>query len=104
MYGFTYMIFTNTCTLHLGARIIKIFSIANLLLFIVGFISTEDENAWGNWGMLDQVKSLEFVRDNIGLFGGDPNRVTLFGQSAGGTSVSLHMFSPLSTGEHLYIY
>lgn len=62
-------------------------------------MSSGDENAWGNWAMLDQVKAMQFVQDNIALFGGDPNRVTLFGQSAGGSSASLHMFSPLSRGK-----
>jgi len=48
--------------------------------------------------MLDQVLSLEFVRDNIAAFGGRPNQVTIFGQSAGASSASLHMISPLSKG------
>ena len=48
--------------------------------------------------MLDQVKAMEFVRDNIKGFGGDPNKVTLFGQSAGAASSSFHTVSPLSRG------
>ena len=46
--------------------------------------------------MLDQVEALKWVRDNIDNFGGNPNKVTIFGVSAGATSVGLHLLSPLS--------
>ena len=52
----------------------------------------------GNAGLKDQVKALEWVRDNIEQFKGDPNNVTLSGHSAGATCVNLHMVSPLSKG------
>jgi carboxylesterase type B len=48
--------------------------------------------------MFDQKMSLEFVRDNIANFGGDPGRVTVFGQSAGAASTGLHTVSPESQG------
>jgi carboxylesterase type B len=48
--------------------------------------------------MRDQVLALEFVRDNVAAFGGDPNQVTIFGQSAGGSSSALHLVSPMSQG------
>lgn len=48
----------------------------------------------GNQGMLDQKAAMEWVRDNIANFGGDPNLVTIFGQSAGSMSVGLHHTSP----------
>ena len=63
-----------------------------------GFAYTGDENAPGNAGLKDQILALEWVRDNIANFGGDPNRVTIFGQSAGGASVGLMLMSPLATG------
>ncbi|XP_032743561.1 pyrethroid hydrolase Ces2e-like isoform X2 [Rattus rattus] len=67
-------------------------------LGILGFFSTGDEHARGNWGYLDQVAALRWVQQNIVHFGGNPDRVTIFGESAGGTSVSSHVVSPMSQG------
>ncbi|XP_053459633.1 cocaine esterase-like isoform X1 [Nycticebus coucang] len=67
-------------------------------LGVLGFFSTGDKHATGNWGFLDQVAALHWVQQNIAHFGGNPDRVTIFGESAGGTSVSLHVISPMSKG------
>ena len=67
-------------------------------LGMFGFMSTEDDEAPGNYGMLDQVAALKWVRENIKAFSGDPGRVTIMGQQAGGASVHYHMLSPLSRG------
>uniref|UniRef100_A0A8C4MTN7 Carboxylic ester hydrolase n=1 Tax=Equus asinus asinus TaxID=83772 RepID=A0A8C4MTN7_EQUAS len=65
-------------------------------LGIWGFLSTGDEHCRGNWGHLDQLAALRWVQENIANFGGDPGSVTIFGQSAGGASVSVLVLSPLA--------
>ena len=72
----------------------------NYRLGIFGFMAhpeltqESEHQASGNYGLMDQIAALAWVRDNIAGFGGDPNNVTLFGESAGATSVSAVMASP----------
>ncbi|XP_075530975.1 acetylcholinesterase-like [Dermacentor variabilis] len=70
----------------------------NYRLNILGFLSANSPEAPGNAGLLDQVAVLKWVQRNINSFGGDPDRVTLFGESAGGTSAHAHVMSPMSEG------
>ncbi|XP_074142602.1 carboxylesterase 3-like isoform X2 [Sminthopsis crassicaudata] len=63
-----------------------------------GFLSTGDKIAPGNWGFLDLVAALQWVQSNIAHFGGDPNCVTISGQSAGGMCVSALVLSPMTKG------
>ncbi|KAI4466364.1 carboxylesterase [Holotrichia oblita] len=70
----------------------------NYRLGIFGFLSTYDDAAPGNWGFKDQVAALKWVQNNIEKFGGDPQKVTIFGASAGAGSIHHHILSPRSKG------
>ncbi|KAI8512327.1 hypothetical protein Bbelb_089660 [Branchiostoma belcheri] len=62
------------------------------------FLSTGEDNAPGNYGLLDQIAALTWVKQNIVNFGGDPNNITVFGAEAGGTSINLLALSPKAKG------
>lgn len=70
----------------------------NYRLNVEGFLCLGIKEAPGNAGLKDQVAALRWVQRNIEKFGGDPDNVTLFGESAGAASVSLHVLSPMSKG------
>ncbi|XP_022835292.1 cholinesterase 2-like [Spodoptera litura] len=70
----------------------------NYRLEVLGFLCLDTEDVPGNAGMKDQVAALRWVNKNIASFGGDPNNVTIFGESAGGASVTYHLISPMSKG------
>lgn len=63
-----------------------------------GFLSTQDTTIPGNYGLKDQLFVLQWVQKNIHLFGGDPTKVTINGQSAGAASVGYHLVSKKSAG------
>ncbi|XP_019641907.1 PREDICTED: cholinesterase 1-like [Branchiostoma belcheri] len=62
----------------------------------LGFLCTGTDDAPGNMGLTDQLLALQWVQDNIPSFGGDASRVTIFGHSAGASSVGFHLLSPAS--------
>ncbi|MCB1256891.1 MAG: carboxylesterase/lipase family protein [Microthrixaceae bacterium] len=70
----------------------------NYRLAADGFLYTGDGDTETNLGLRDQIAALAWIRDNIGAFGGDPNRVTIAGESAGAMSVGSLLSSPLATG------
>lgn len=63
-----------------------------------GFLSTGDQAAKGNYGLLDQIQALRWIKENIQAFKGDPKRVTIFGSGAGASCVSLLTLSHYSEG------
>ena len=64
----------------------------------LGFLTSGDDVLPGNLGLWDQHLALRWVKDNIRAFGGDPDSVTIFGESAGSMSVGAHVMSPHSRG------
>lgn len=88
---------------HLAAKGVVLVSIAYRVGYL-GFLahpglSAENENhVSGNYGLLDMIAGLQWVQKNISTFGGDPDKVTIFGESAGGIAVSMLCASALAKG------
>jgi len=70
----------------------------NYRLGPLGYLSLGTEDVPGNMGQLDQIRALQWVQDNIEMFGGDKECVTLFGESAGAAASTYHLFSPQGKG------
>ena len=70
--------------------------VVNYRLGALGFMASKSMQ--GNYGLMDQRLALQWVNDNIAAFGGDPKRITIGGQSAGGMSVGAHLIMPGSKG------
>merc|ERR1712060_331039 len=94
-------LYTGAGSIYDGAALVNagpvIVVTINYRLGFLGYIA-HPELSGTNFGLLDQVKALEWVSENIENFGGDPSKVTIFGESAGGASVLALMVSPLSEG------
>ncbi|XP_066540273.1 para-nitrobenzyl esterase isoform X2 [Hoplias malabaricus] len=91
-------------TEELAVQTQTVFVSFNYRLNAFGFMALEvlregsSTNTSGNYGFMDQIQVLHWVQSNIHVFGGDPQKVTIFGQSSGGTSVWTLMMSPLAKG------
>lgn len=70
----------------------------NYRVAALGFLSLGTDASPGNFGLKDQVMAMKWVQQNVAAFNGDPNAVTIFGISAGASSVSYQLISPLSEG------
>jgi len=91
----------GTISSDLGKRDVVLVTL-QYRLGVFGFLShpalTAEQGASGNYALMDQIRALQWVRDNIKSFGGDPENVTIFGHSAGGQDVGLLLASPLARG------
>lgn len=103
----------SSCDVYNGTNIAKegvVFVSINYRLGIFGWfahselIAEDEEGSSGNYGLMDIIKSLEWVKENIGAFGGDAQNVTVMGQSAGASLVQNVLVSPKAQGLFTNIY
>jgi len=96
---------SGSSLLYRGERLARLGDVVvvtiNYRLGALGFLAhpnlAEPEGGFGNWGLLDQIAALDWVRENIAEFGGDPENVTVFGESAGAMSICALLASPAGT-------
>ena len=83
-----------------GVMLVSIaYRVGQMGFFVHPELSAENKNhVSGNYGLLDMIAGLQWIQKNIAAFGGDPHRVTIFGESAGGIAVSMLCASPLAKG------
>ncbi|MEB4212001.1 carboxylesterase/lipase family protein [Mycobacterium sp. 94-17] len=107
LHGGAYVLGSSSQTLYDGRRLVGhgdvVVVTVNYRLGVIGFLDLSSFDTAGrhfdsNVGLRDVVAALEWVRDNIAAFGGDPRRVTLFGESAGGGLVTTLLASPAAEG------
>jgi para-nitrobenzyl esterase len=106
IYGGGFVSGSAACAIYDGEEMAKrgvIFVSINYRVGPFGFmahpeLSKEQNGVSGNYGLMDQIAALQWIQRNISAFGGDPNRVTIAGQSAGSMSVNCLVASPLAKG------
>jgi para-nitrobenzyl esterase len=106
IYGGGFSIGGTSIALYNGANLAKKGVVLVSVAYRVGALgfmahpalTAEQSGHSGNYGLLDQIAGLQWVKRNITAFGGDPGRVTIFGESAGGIAVSMLAASPLAKG------
>lgn len=84
---------------HMASRGDVVVVTVNYRLGALGFLALNDGKTTGNYGLADQITALDWVRAHIKDFGGDPDQITVFGQSAGGASVHAYLQSPKAIGK-----
>ncbi len=113
IYGGAFNVGSASSPIYAGNALAKkgvIYVAINYRLGVMGFLAHPEltresgHNASGNWGFLDQVAGLKWVQRNIAAFGGDPNNVTLIGQSAGSMSITNLQASPLAKGLFVRVF
>lgn len=107
IYGGGFVSGGSACAIYDGEQLARkgvVFVSINYRVGVFGFLAhpeltkASDGKSSGNFALLDQVAALQWVKENIANFGGDPNRVTIAGQSAGAFSVNALMASPVAKG------
>jgi carboxylesterase type B len=73
-------------------------------LSALGWLSLDTDEVPGNAGLFEMIEGLRWVQKHIKNFGGDPNRVTIFGESAGAASVSALLLTPQARGSFKFIH
>uniref|UniRef100_T1I1U5 Carboxylesterase type B domain-containing protein n=1 Tax=Rhodnius prolixus TaxID=13249 RepID=T1I1U5_RHOPR len=76
----------------------------NFRIGVFGFLTLEDDIMPGNMALKDQVMALVWIQNNIASFGGDPNQVTLLGDTTGAALVHYHMYSPMSKADPVIVF
>ena len=87
----------------LSTILFALLNITELFQCFSGFLTTGNDIIKGNFGLLDQVAALRWVKENIANFRGDASRVTIFGHSAGGASVGLLLTVPNAAGTFILL-
>ncbi|MGW3635457.1 carboxylesterase family protein [Streptomyces sp. NPDC005122] len=102
IHGGGYQVGTGTDIAGYGAALVRAHGVVvvtfNYRLGALGFLALDGEEHTGAFGLHDQIAALRWVRENIAGFGGDPDRITLYGLSAGAKSVADLLASPLTRG------
>ena len=91
-------LYVGTKLAGIGGVVVVSFNYRLGPLGFFGHPALEEEEHLGNFGLLDQIAALKWVRENIEAFGGDPENITIFGESAGGMSVGLMLVNPGTDG------
>jgi len=101
IYGGGYTSGTSSLDLYNGLTLAAVNDVIvaslNYRLGAFGFLYLGIDEAPGNMGLYDQAMAMQWIKDNIQFFGGNPNSITIFGESAGSGSISAHLLSPVTS-------